>query len=117
MNPPFLWCPAFLRTLMVVSSWVLPAFAHPSLQDTLDQSCQQDLAAHAPQAHARHAAVGTVLQIDHHSGLLTLKTDIGWVQTFVAPETIQDLQIGDQILVCLAEAESSGQLPPETRGK
>jgi hypothetical protein len=103
-----------LAVLLAMGS-ALPTCAQPPLlQDSLDQSCEQSMAALAPRAHQRHAAVATVIQVDHQRGLLYVKTDIGRVLTFVAPAAIQDLQAGDQILVCMADEGPAEALPQDT---
>jgi|RhiMetdeSRZDD1v2_1073273.scaffolds.fasta_scaffold1134807_1 hypothetical protein len=107
-----------MRTL---SSWsfaallalgsVLPASAQPaSLQDALDQSCQHDLAAVVPDAHAGHSTVATVIQVDHQRGLLHLDTDHGRLLLAATPEDIKDLQEGDQLPVCIAGADQAETL-------
>ena len=93
---------------------LVPASAGRPPQALLDQSCTQNLATTAPHAHPRHAAVAIVLRVDHTSGLLDVATDSGHIVTFVAPATIQELQEGDQILVCLAEESSAEGLHEET---
>jgi hypothetical protein len=64
----------------------------------------------APQVQSRHASVATIVEVDYERGLLNLETDIGQVLTFVAPEEVQDLREGDQIVVCL-----SAEVPAEDR--
>jgi hypothetical protein len=94
-----------VATLLTIGS-ALPAFAlslPPS--DTPDSTCQQEMAAVAPQAHGGHTTVATVIQVNHQQGLLHLDTDRGRLLTFATPEDIKDLQEGDQLTVCVADAD------------
>lgn len=94
-----------LVTLLAVGSAALLFAQQPPAQDTPESACMQDTDATAPQAHEGRATVATIIQVDHQHGLLDLKTEIGRVLTFAAPEDIQDLQEGDQIVVCLVEED------------
>src|SRR5262249_55446223 len=90
-----------LTMMLAVGSAALLFAPHPFAQDTPESACTQDTDAAAPQAHEGHATVATIIQVDHQDGLLDLETEIGRVLTLAAPEDIQDLQEGDQIVVCL----------------
>src|SRR5262245_52264922 len=114
-----------LRTMRTLYFWAcaallalgsaLPTSAQPSsLQDTLDQSCQHDVAAVVPEAHAGHSTVATVIQVDHQQGLLHLATKEGPLLLAATPEDIKDLQEGDQLPVCIAEATPAEQLADST---
>jgi hypothetical protein len=93
----------------------LPAYAQPgSLQDALDQSCQRDLAAVVPRVHAGHSTVATVIQVDHQQGLLHLDTAEGRLLLVATPEDIKDLQEGDQLPVCIADAHPAERLADTT---
>src|SRR5262249_58984661 len=92
-------------TLLALGS-ALPASAQPgSLQDTLDQSCQHDVAAVVPHVHRGHSTVATVIQVDPQQGLLHLDTEEGPLLLAATPDDIKDLQEGDQLPVCIAEAD------------
>jgi hypothetical protein len=100
--------------LLVLSS-ALPAYAHPgSLQDALDQSCQQDMTAVVPHAHAGHSTVATVIQVDPQQGLLHLDTAEGQFLLAATPEDMKDLQEGDQLPVCIADAAPGERLADTT---
>lgn len=85
-------------------------------QDTLDKNCEQEMAAVAPQTHGGHATVATVIQVDHEHGVLHLETDIGRVLTFATPKDIEELHEGDQLVVCIADADPVENLPSDTSG-
>ncbi len=94
-----------LTMLLAVGSAALLFAQRPLTQDTPESACTQDTDAAAPQAPAGHATVATIIQVDPQDGLLDLETEIGRVLTLAAPEDIQDLQAGDQIVVCLVEED------------
>jgi hypothetical protein len=64
----------------------------------------------APQAHGGHTTVATVIQVNHQQGLLHLDTEGGRLLTFATPEDIKDLQEGDQLTVCVADADPAETL-------
>ena len=72
------------------------------------------MAAVAPQAHGGHTTVTTVIQVNHQQGLLHLDTDRGRLLTFATSEDIKDLQEGDQLTVCVADADPAGTLPHDS---
>ncbi len=111
MRTLYLWSCAALLAL----GSALPAAAQPaSLQDALDQSCQHDLAAVAPPVHAGHSRVATVIQVDHQQGLLHLDTEDGQFLLSATPDDIKDLQEGDQLPVCIADADPAERLADTT---
>jgi BON domain-containing protein len=48
---------------------------------------------------ARHSAVGQVITIDHDTGKMTLRTDDGMLDVRVPPESVKDVESGDQLTV------------------
>jgi hypothetical protein len=48
----------------------------------------------------------TVRAIDHVQGLLTLETDLGFLQVQVAPEETLDLRVGDKLQVRVLRTDS-----------
>jgi hypothetical protein len=103
-----------VATLLTISS-ALPAFTQQTPpQGTPDSNCQQEMAAVALPAHGGHATVATVIQVDHQQGLLHLDTALGRLLTFAAPEDIKDLQEGDQLMVCVADADPAETLPHDS---
>jgi len=94
-----------LVTLLAVGSAALLFAQRPPAQDTPESACTQNTDVAAPQAHEGRATVATIIQVDHQRGLLNLETELGRVLTLAAPEDIQDLQEGDQIVVCLVEED------------
>jgi len=103
-----------LVTLLAVGSAALLFAQQPPAQDTPESACTQNTDVAAPQAHEGRATVATIIQVDHQHGLLNLETEIGRVLTLAAPEDIQDLQEGDQIVVCLVE-EDPAENPRQDR--
>lgn len=100
--------------LLTIGS-ALPAFALlPPPPGTPDSTCEQEMAAVAPQAHGGHTTVATVIQVNHQQGLLHLDTDRGRLLTFATPEDIKDLQEGDQLTVCVADADPAETLPHDS---
>jgi hypothetical protein len=98
-------------TLLTIGS-ALPAFALPlPPPGTPDSTCEREMAAVAPQAHGGHTTVATVIQVNHQQGLLHLDTDRGRLLTFATPEDIKDLREGDQLTVCVADADLAETLP------
>jgi hypothetical protein len=111
MKPLYLWSCAALLAL----GSALPAYTHPgSLQDALDQSCQHDLAVVVPHVHAGHSTVATVIQVDPQQGLLHLDTKEGQLLLSATPEDMKDLQEGDQLPVCIADAAPAERLAEPT---
>ena len=105
MKTLFSWS---VTVLLAMGSALLVSAQQPLTPDPFEQSCQQSVTVLDPQARGGRAAAATVVRVDHQSGLLSLETDSGRVLTFAAPEEIQDLREGDQIMVCMAEVD-----PPE----
>ena len=103
-----------LATLLAVGSAALLFAQRPLAQDTPESACTQDTDAAARQAHEGRATVATIIQVDHQHGLLSLEIEIGRVLKLAAPEDIQDLQEGDQIMVCLVEEDPTENLPQDT---
>jgi hypothetical protein len=93
----------------------LSAYAQPaSLQGALDQSCQHDLAAVVPHVHHGHSTMATVIQVDPQQGLLHLDTKEGQLLLSATPEDMKDLQEGDQLPVCIADAAPAERLAEPT---
>jgi len=105
--------PWSITALLAMGSALLVSAQQPPLLGSFEQNCEQFIAALDPQAHGGHAAVATVVQVDHQSGLLSLETEVGRVLTFAAPEETQNLQEGDQIMVCMAEVGPPENLPQD----
>ena len=55
---------------------------------------------------------GTISTIDHETGKIELKTDMGTSQVYFAPRSIKNLKEGDQVLV---ELETSKREAKERR--
>jgi hypothetical protein len=51
----------------------------------------------------------TIEQIDYQSGLLNLDTELGPLEAVAAPADIQDLKVGDAIVVYVIEGEDEGE--------
>lgn len=103
-----------VATLLTIGS-ALPAFTlSPPPPDTPDSTCKQEMAIVAPQAHGGHTTVATVIQVNHRLGLLHLDSDRGRLLTFATPEDIIDLQEGDQLTVCVADADPMETLPHDS---
>ena len=108
---------AVALAMLLAISGALPTYAHQTpLPDPLNRNCEQEMAAVAPQTHGGHATVATVIQVDHQHGLLHLETDIGRVLTFATPKDIEEIHEGDQLVVCIADADSAENLPSDTGG-
>jgi hypothetical protein len=104
-----------VATLLTIGS-TLPAFALPlPPSGTPDSACEQEMATVAPQAHGGHTTVATVIQANHQHGLLHLDTDRGRLLTFATPEDIKGLQEGDQLTVCVADADPAETPPHDSR--
>jgi hypothetical protein len=102
-----------LATLLTIGS-VLLVFAHQTPPPgTHESNCEQEIAAVDPQAHGGHATVARVIQVDHQQGLLHLDTARGRLLTFATPEDIKDLQEGDHLRVCVADADPAETLRPD----
>ncbi len=103
-----------VATLLTIGS-APPAFAQQtSPQDTPDSNCEQEIAAVDPRAHSGHTTVATVIQVDHLHGVLHLDTALGRLLTFATPEDIKDLQEGDELMVCMADADPAETLPHDS---
>jgi hypothetical protein len=54
----------------------------------------------------------TIRKIDYQKGLLDLDTEVGLFQISVSPLEIQDLKVGDEILVYVIEEDEASSLTP-----
>lgn len=88
----------------------LPAGAQPTLpQGSPDHPCEQTPGADESQDPDGHPIIATVKEIDHQQGTLELDTEDGRFSLAIAPAEIQDLQEGDQLLVCLEGNNIEGE--------
>ena len=77
---------------------------------TPKESCPQTSTT-APQRSTEEPAVrATVTQIDRERGILDLETEAGHVQVAASPSALQDLQVGDRLVLCLADEAPSQNL-------
>ncbi len=54
----------------------------------------------------------TIRKIDYQKGLLDLDTEVGLFQVSASPLEIQDLKVGDEILVYVVEEDETSSLTP-----
>jgi hypothetical protein len=64
-------------------------------------------AAAATKPQGEHAMSGTVTDIDHKTGKLSLKTGVGELDLHFPPEALQEVKEGDQITVHLGFSTGS----------
>jgi len=87
---------------------VRPTSAQPPLRHDLPT-----LLCEAPTAvadtPAEHAIVATVTRVDPGLGQLEFTTATGTFLLTSTPTEIHDLQVGDQLLICLHEEDSDGK--------
>jgi hypothetical protein len=101
--------------LLVLSLWLAlgmapPAGAHLTLPHGLpDYPCKQPRGVDEPQDPDGYPIVATVTGINHQQGTLELDTADGRVSLAAAPVEIQDLQAGDQLLVCFEGDNIDGE--------
>ena len=99
-----------LRPVLALSVWLVAGTVHPtSAQLPLQHGhaaplCAAPAGAGTP---AEHAIVATVTRVDAGQGQLEFTTETG---TFVltTPTEIDDLRVGDQLVICLHEEGSDG---------
>ena len=58
---------------------------------------------------AEHAILATVMRVDLDQGQLEFTTETGSFVLTTTPAEIHDLQVGDQLLICLHEEGSEGK--------
>ena len=58
---------------------------------------------------------GTIRKIDHDSGKIELKTDMGTSQVYFAPKEIKNLKEGDQVAVELETAKREAKEHRESK--
>ena len=74
------------------------------------ESCTQ-VPETAPQPSTEELAVSaTVTRIDRERGVLDVETETGHVQVVAPPTAVQDLQVGDKLVLCLADEVPSQNL-------
>ena len=94
--------PALAFGLWLVTAMVLPAGAQPTLpQGPPDRPCDQPADAADSHGSDEHAITATIKGVDHQQGILELDTKEGRYLLATSPAEIQDLQEGDQLLICL----------------
>jgi hypothetical protein len=107
-------CSLSLVGILAMGS-ALPACVSPSSKpDVFQRRCGQMRERGLPQIRSVLFAAATISQIDYQQGLINLETELGRVLTFVAPEEIQGLHEGDQIVMCLAKAIPAADLSQYT---
>ena len=94
--------PALVLGLWLAAAMVPPAGAQPTLpQGPPDRPCDQPPGAAKPQDPEGHAITATIKGVDRQQGILELDTKEGRYLLTTPPAKIQDLQEGDQLLICL----------------
>lgn len=94
--------PALAFGLWLVAAMVLSAGAQPTLpQGPPDRPCDQPPGAAESQDSNGHAITATIKGVDRQQGILELDTKEGRYLLPTPPAEIQDLQEGDQLLICL----------------
>lgn len=94
--------PALAFGLWLVAAIVLPAGAQPTLpQGPPDHPCDQPPGAAESRDPDGHAITATIKGVDRQQGILELDTKDGRFLMATPPAEIQDLQEGDQLLICL----------------
>ena len=58
---------------------------------------------------------GTISTIDHETGKIELKTDMGTSQVYFAPQSIKNLKEGDQVMVELETSKREAKERRESR--
>jgi Cu/Ag efflux protein CusF len=58
---------------------------------------------------------GTVSKIDHETGKIELKTDMGTAQVYFAPQAVKNLKEGDQVSLELETAKNHGKERRESK--
>lgn len=75
-------------------------------------------AAAGMQQQGEHSMRGTVTDIDHQTGLLSLKTEAGELELHFPPQALKEVKEGDQITVHLGFSKggaTSGTPPKRNR--
>jgi len=74
------------------------------------ESCEQTPDTAKPPGSEKTAIPATVTGIDRAQGVLNLETEVGRAQVIAPPEVLQDLHVGDQVELCMADEEPSQNL-------
>lgn len=65
-------------------------------------------------AEGQHVMAGTISEIDHEKGTLTLDTGVAPLQLHFPPSAIQNMQMGDKVAVQLAISSTVPEEMSET---
>lgn len=102
-----------MTTLLTVGGLAHALVPEPALprQEGSAGDCETPRAEAVPQEEGEVLPVhATIKQIDYTSGLLNLDTEFGPLEAVAAPAEIQDLKVGDEIVVyIIEEGENTGE--------
>jgi hypothetical protein len=99
-----------LVVLLSAANGVPTLPSSPVIPATPGKSCTQPPDT-AEQAGSEQTALpATITGIDRAQGILNLETATARAQVVVPPEVLQDLQVGDQVELCMADEEPSQNL-------
>jgi hypothetical protein len=105
-----------LTAFLLVSGCALPTGAPPALQAGASPEAAGPAVSTMEEVwgdQGEGPLIGTVRGIDHRTGLIALDTPGGLVELVATPAEIQDLAIGDELVVYIEDEESalSGEEP------
>jgi hypothetical protein len=99
-----------LAALLAIDS-SLPAGAVSPLRATLPGSSCGPRMDPVPQPGSQETTVtATITAINRKYGVLEAETEVGRVQVLIPPEAVQEVQVGDQFELCLADEAPSQNL-------
>ena len=99
-----------LAVLLSVDSGVPAMITSPVPPDTPKADCEPTPDTAKPQDPEKTAIPATVTGIDREHGVLNLETAVARAQVVVPPEALQNLHVGDQVELCMADEEPSQNL-------
>jgi len=99
-----------LVVLLSVGSGVPAVTLSAVVPATPGASCEQTPNTSTPPGPKKTAIPATVTGVDREHGVLNLETEVARAQVVVPPEALQNLHVGDQVELCMADEEPSQNL-------
>jgi len=96
--------------LLSAGSGVPVVTSSPVVLDTSGTTCKQTPDTAKQSRLEKTAIPATVTEIDRAHGVLNLETAVGRAQVVVPLDVLQNLHVGDQVVLCMVDEEPSQNL-------
>lgn len=101
-----------LAVLLSLAGVGAAAYA-PTSNDKSENYAERRAEGLVPTGQEANAIVAVITEIDRQNGVVSLDTEIGPIITFAAPEDLQGLRTGDQIVLYVIDEDPQQNLPQD----